>query len=429
MNIKELACPRISRLWLFVLVLLFPSLAQNPLPSNPASGQNIVFVPIKTVEGKTSSITDSLNAKLYRALLSRGISNIVLLQNTGAAVSSADSCFSDSCVFDLGRKTGAQKILWGFVGTYNTVTIARLMLGKIEERTITARTTTQISGSLSTIDNQIPSLIKSLFGDSTTGGSLTVSNPAPSVVLASIEFLSSPDSVALTINGKSVGRTPFRNDSLLPGLYEIGATQEGYIPFHKSITIPEGSKKKILIKLTSLYATLFVQSMPSGAPISVNDTAKGLTPYTDEKLLPGSYKIRLTLNNYLSQTRMISLVRNKTDTVSILLVSKAYSDSARHARNKKFRNFRRIAFGTLGVGIGGLGAYYNYEAQKALDEKEKAYRHYQSLGMGSTQQEFDDAIGATEKYSRDVDDNIHHRNIFYIFGGVFLLGFAISIPF
>ena len=60
------------------------------------------------------------------------------------------------------------------------------------------------------------------------------------------------ESEDITIDGKSVGRTPLQLDNLLVGEHTVKITKQGYKEFVQKITISEGTTAKLSATLTKV---------------------------------------------------------------------------------------------------------------------------------------------------------------------------------
>ena len=451
--------------------------------------KRVGFIPIRTTGGKVDAVTDSLTKSLYRAMQKNGKTGVVLLSQLVKGPSETDTCISEACVLSLAEKTRATAVIWGTIETSNALSIVKLFSGSVADKRVIARVTTELGSLYSAIDEQVLRLVNSIdevpppviapttmAKDSTTKVSTdsiakvlaakkdsiikiiaakkdsivkvlaakdsilkvlaakdsTAKDTAVSLEMvvksyASLELISNPDSVPLSINGQSAGLTPYKSDSLAPGVYTVAINADGYIPFSSSISLPEKSQKKIRINLVSNSGTLKIRSLPAGAKVHLNDTAAGKTPYSSTKVKPGSYKVNVSLDNYLPQTKLVSIVKGQTEELDFRLVSKTYADSVKKAKHVKFQWVRRIGLGVLAAGLGGFGLVYNYQAAQNIDKQNKVYDEYKN--MIGTDVEFQKKWEEYQSYNSTIADKTHKRNVCYILGGCFAVGFAFSIPF
>lgn len=88
--------------------------------------------------------------------------------------------------------------------------------------------------------------------------------PACTPIYGSVDIISNPLMADITIDGKSVGRTPLQLDNLLIGEHIVTISKSGYTDFTQEITVVEG-------KTASLSATMTKQSATSGKTLNIGD--------------------------------------------------------------------------------------------------------------------------------------------------------------
>lgn len=88
--------------------------------------------------------------------------------------------------------------------------------------------------------------------------------PACTPIYGSVDIISNPLMADITIDGKSVGRTPLQLDNLLIGEHIVTISKSGYTDFTQKITVVEG-------KTASLSATMTKQSATSGKTLNIGD--------------------------------------------------------------------------------------------------------------------------------------------------------------
>ena len=92
--------------------------------------------------------------------------------------------------------------------------------------------------------------------------------PALTPIYGSADITSSPAMADITIDGKSVGRTPLQLDNLLVGTHTVKISKSGYTDNTQTITISEG-------KTATVTATLTKQVASTPTPASAPTTASG----------------------------------------------------------------------------------------------------------------------------------------------------------
>lgn len=180
----------------------------------------------------------------------------------------------------------------------------------------------------------------------------------------------------------------------------------------------------------SVFGTLDLKTIPQGATVIIKGKKIGETDYRNERFVPGKYNLLLTMPTYDSTAKDISIEKNKAVILSYKLKhTKAYQDSVRKATRKQRLKkiiIRQSILGVLTLASGGIGLYYNNEADKALSNERTAKEAYENAPEGS---DFNVLYSTYEGYCDDVDKNIIYRNIAYGITGAFTVSFGISFAF
>jgi len=106
-----------------------------------------------------------------------------------------------------------------------------------------------------------------------------------------------PETVEIEIDGKAYGNTPFL-DYLEQGQHKIRLIQTGYKPYEKIVTVKRDETTNVEIELETLPGSLSLDSIPSGASLTINDVDYGTTPYKRESVEAGEYTVRMSLPGY-----------------------------------------------------------------------------------------------------------------------------------
>jgi TolB-like protein len=226
-----------------------------------------------------------------------------------------------------------------------------------------------------------------------------------------------PATATITIDGKPAGAQTMGNITVPAGEIEVQAEAADHDVFRQKILLSAGEKKTLDIRLTSIFGTLKVTSIPSGADIFLNEKRVGVTPYKNEKLLQDNYMLRLTLPAYQSITDSLSVVKEQTlDRHYKLVHTKVFLDSigaAAKAAHKRSQLTRRIVFGAFAAGCAGVGAYFNQAAANAYSDYSRPNQ----------------TPNAYDTDWNKVQTNATTRNVLYSVAGVLAAAFVISIPF
>ena len=123
------------------------------------------------------------------------------------------------------------------------------------------------------------------------------------VSMGFIYIASQPDGFTIFQNEKNTGRlTPDSISYTKAGQYEITLKKEYFKDTSLVINLGEDQKLNLNIDIfsnPSMYGDLYLQSVPEGANITVNDSSLNqVTPLFLQNLLPGKYNIKFQLFNH-----------------------------------------------------------------------------------------------------------------------------------
>jgi hypothetical protein len=132
---------------------------------------------------------------------------------------------------------------------------------------------------------------------------------------------STPTGAGVVINGRWRGRTPLTLDELPYARYNVRVVQTGYAPATESVTLSAGEPSRSLsFRLRAQPApraapradsapaarpspgaftgSIYVDSRPRGAQVSINGKAVGTTPLRIPEVRAGSHVVRLELPDH-----------------------------------------------------------------------------------------------------------------------------------
>jgi hypothetical protein len=247
-------------------------------------------------------------------------------------------------------------------------------------------------------------------------GEPQIAEKPPSPMPCTLAVATVPPGATLFINNQPSGTTPFRSETLAAGSYRVRLELTEYEPMEGTVVLKPGESHAVEKKMASAFGSLSVSTTPAGAAVVLNDRPSGTTPFREDKLRKGVYGLRLELSGYEAiPAGNITIKDSAVNLQYTLSRSKAWLDSVaafKPTKHSHGRWARRIVFGLLAAGCGGVGAYFNQAA-------DNAYKDYSALNKTS---DFD---AQWEK----VETNRKTRDILYWVGGGFALAFVISIPF
>ena len=121
-----------------------------------------------------------------------------------------------------------------------------------------------------------------------------------------------PNKAKLYINDNFVGETPY-TASLKEGIHQLKLQIQGYNTKNISATVNKNERTIIKEDLEPLLSSLEVNSLPSGAEITIDNKKVGYTPFVIESLKPGNYKLNLKLKTQkaLTNTKCFAIINKR----------------------------------------------------------------------------------------------------------------------
>lgn len=146
----------------------------------------------------------------------------------------------------------------------------------------------------------------------------------------SLSVTTVPIGASVYLNQKWVGKTPYENRGLPAGEYQLAIKQDGYKDYTESVKIILNKTKTISKKLVANKIStennsgrIRIITKPAGASVYLNGGFVGSTPYENNKLLTGSYKILIKKTGYIDINKNMDIKSNKLNLMSMEL-SRAY---------------------------------------------------------------------------------------------------------
>jgi hypothetical protein len=110
-----------------------------------------------------------------------------------------------------------------------------------------------------------------------------------------------PPGATITLNGRSVGKSPFEGKTLSPGIYRIRITKEGYETWEKAEIVDAGKRVEVLAQLTQQKpreGDLEVRSEPSEGKVYLDGKYLGETPLLAPHIRLGRYSLLVLKDGY-----------------------------------------------------------------------------------------------------------------------------------
>ena len=109
-----------------------------------------------------------------------------------------------------------------------------------------------------------------------------------------LTILSEPLRAEISLDGKFLGSAPITRRKIESGKHIIEARMDMYHTHTETITIEDGDDAKPTLTLKPAFGKLVVESEPEGAKVFLDGKQVGTTPYRDERILSGSYELKVT---------------------------------------------------------------------------------------------------------------------------------------
>jgi serine/threonine protein kinase len=127
-------------------------------------------------------------------------------------------------------------------------------------------------------------------------------------VKASLLIRSKPKGASVWIDGKDTEfETPATITQLPAGVRELELRRDGVSVYKTKVTLKTGEVEAMEVDLTRLPTTLKVHASRTGARVTINGRAKGVTPLVLTQLKPGVFKVRVELDKcdpYVERVRL-----------------------------------------------------------------------------------------------------------------------------
>lgn len=137
---------------------------------------------------------------------------------------------------------------------------------------------------------------------------------------ASLNIRSFPSGANALMDGAEVGTTPLVLTRVAPGTHTIELRLSGWQTWTGTATAVRGTTTQVIANMTHAAYSLVVTSTPAGATVTLDGTAKGVTPLTLTGLKPRNYDMVVSLNGYAPITRSVDLSDDTQTTQDFSLV-------------------------------------------------------------------------------------------------------------
>ena len=138
-------------------------------------------------------------------------------------------------------------------------------------------------------------------------------------VVGLVLFQTTPSGAEVSVDGAFRGKAPFLVTDLPSGSHRVSFVLEGYDPREMELNITDRTPQLCAMNMRSIYATLQVESTPSGAAVIVDGIHKGKTPCAVEEILVGTHTVKVLREGYKDSQTEIKIEKPGNFPVSIQL--------------------------------------------------------------------------------------------------------------
>jgi len=131
-------------------------------------------------------------------------------------------------------------------------------------------------------------------------------------VLGLVLVHSDPSEADVQVGGVDRGQTPLLITDLPIGKYRLRFSKPGYISKEIELTIPSRVPQKLNAQLTSDFAALVLDSLPSGATVNLNGVERGKTPCSIDRVPTGDSTLEISSPGYHVYREKLKLSAGET---------------------------------------------------------------------------------------------------------------------
>lgn len=132
---------------------------------------------------------------------------------------------------------------------------------------------------------------------------------------------STPPGADVEVEGASIGKTPLLSSDFPSGEKRIQVSKPGYLPKSVNVNVEDRTPLKVDLNLTSDSAELVVDSSPSGAAVTLDNSGIGKTPLILSGVKTGQHKLEISLQGHTPVQHEITLQAGEKKKISSTLKS------------------------------------------------------------------------------------------------------------
>lgn len=186
-----------------------------------------------------------------------------------------------------------------------------------------------------------------------------------------LDFNVKPSNALIYVDGRIV-QPEFRINYIVPARYVTVIIQApGYERFKKEINVSMGGLKKINVSLVSKYGSVKITSVQENCDVYFNDEKVGTTPYSNFRIVPGNYMLKVQKDTYSASCNHFTVKKNVFTKKHIDLNLSETRLKTMFTKNmlvkKKIQWGRRFGFGGLSLITGIASIVMHSKSRKELD--------------------------------------------------------------
>jgi len=165
------------------------------------------------------------------------------------------------------------------------------------------------------------------------------------------QVTSTPSGAQVFLDGKPMGTAPIAKTKIASGTHQLRVIYNLYHEHEEEFAIQDGDNKKFDVTLKPAHGTLIVNSQPeSDANVYVDDVLVGTTPYTNDQIASGQYRVKIDKDLWMGAEEIIRIYDEQTTDKTLLLT----------------RNFAKL---TVTAPRSGIFLNDNFEGNGNFEEK------------------------------------------------------------
>jgi hypothetical protein len=136
----------------------------------------------------------------------------------------------------------------------------------------------------------------------------------------SMDFNAIPDGTSVVVNNVYKGMTPLTVSGLNPGTYNITLSHFGYAALSMPVTVQAGSVSEVNATLVALTGSLFVNTTPAGAQLTLDGFTAGISPATLLNITQGNHLLIVTKVGFVAQSIPVQVTTDQVTTINVVLL-------------------------------------------------------------------------------------------------------------